>query len=114
MTDSNGNNYSTFTTPDLPHITTITLRDLSSTMFNTYSATNNGSITGRYDIAYISYKPTYILYAINSISTDCSYSISTSIIPNIYSDIKNSYYISVSNIFRNGIYNCKVYLLSLI
>jgi hypothetical protein len=108
MRDNNGNKYNIYTTPKLPNITTIILRDLSSTIFNTYSATNNGSITARYDIAYISYKPTYYLYVTHSIANDCSYSISTSIIPNQYIDIQNSYFISVSNIYRTGIYH--VYL----
>jgi hypothetical protein len=90
---------------------TITLIDVSSTIFNTYSTTNNGSITVKYDISYISYKPTYTLQVVSSTFTDCSYtySISGSIIPSDYSNIiKNSYSLSISNIFRTSIYH--VYL----
>ena len=92
-------------------LNTLTLIDVSSTIFNTYSTTNNGSITVKYDISYISYKPTHTLQVVSSIFTDCSYtySISGSIIPSDYSNIiKNSYGLSISNIFRTSIYH--VYL----
>ena len=92
---------------------TLTLIDVSSTIFNTYSITNNGSITVKYDISYISYKPTHTLQVVSSTFTDCSYiysiSGSGSIIPSDYSNIiKNSYGLSISNIFRTSIYH--VYL----
>ena len=89
---------------------TITLKDVSSTIFNTYSTTNNGSITVKYDISYISYKPTYTLQVVSKTFTDCSYtySISGSIIPSDYTKIQNTYLLSISNIFRTSMYS--VYL----
>jgi hypothetical protein len=104
----NENDYNNNFDITIQDATTITLRDLSSTWFNTFSNTNIGSITARYDISYISYKPTYHLYAIHRITNDCSYTISTSKIPDKYIDIQNSYFISVSNMYRTGMY--RVYL----
>jgi len=89
---------------------TLTLKDVTSTIYNTYSATNNGNITVTYDISYISYKPTYTLHVVSNTFTDCSYivSITGSEIPSDYSKIQNSYTLSISSICRTSLYH--VYL----
>ena len=114
VTDRYGNRYPSINTDSnkisLPTTNTLTIRDVSSTIFNTYANTNNGSITLTYDISYISYKPTHTFQVVSDILTDCSFLVSRTevSIPSDYSNIQNSYTFTISDIYRTSIYS--VYL----
>jgi hypothetical protein len=113
VSDITGKIYLTNTFNVPSPIFTVSLRDLStSTMIDSVNKMKYGKINSKYDISYISYKPTYTIYATNQFvgMSDCSYSIKIpdSTIPKYYTSITNPYSVDISNIYRSGTY--RVYL----